>query len=144
VERTLRQAGVDSIAWLAGDRSDVPKLLAGFDLFVLPSIAEGVSNTILEAMATGLPVLATRVGGNPELVEDRTTGRLVPAADSAALAAAMLDYLHDPETGRSHGAAGRARVERQFSLERMVADYDKLYGQLLARASVARAGLQAT
>lgn len=144
VERILRQAGVQSLVWLAGDRSDVPQLLAGFDLFVLPSRAEGVSNTILEAMATGLPVLATRVGGNPELVDEGVTGRLVPAADSAALAAALLGYLRDPALGRAQGRAGRVQVERQFSLERMLADYDALYTRLLARVHPARAGLQAT
>jgi sugar transferase (PEP-CTERM/EpsH1 system associated) len=144
VSGILRQGGVESLAWLAGDRSDVPQLLAAFDLFVLPSLAEGVSNTILEAMATALPVLATRVGGNPELIEEGATGRLVASANSEALAGAMLQYLHDPATVTQQGNAGRTRVETRFSLERMVASYDALYAQLLGRLSPASSGLQTT
>ncbi|HTT13505.1 MAG TPA: TIGR03088 family PEP-CTERM/XrtA system glycosyltransferase [Burkholderiaceae bacterium] len=144
VRRILEQGGVTSLAWFAGDRADVAQLLAAFDLFVLPSLAEGVSNTILEAMATGLPVLATRVGGNPELVDDGMSGRLVPAADDRALASAMLEYMHDPARRAAEGRAGRERVERRFSLERMVAGYDDLYTQLLSRLNPAARGLQAT
>ena len=80
------QAGVRDRAWFAGERADVPEIMRGLDCFVLPSLAEGVSNTILEAMASGLPVVATRVGGNPELIEDGMTGTLVPPANSDALA----------------------------------------------------------
>jgi sugar transferase (PEP-CTERM/EpsH1 system associated) len=144
IEQILRESGADSLAWLAGDRDDVAELLTGFDLFVLPSLAEGVSNTVLEAMATGLPVVATRVGGNPELVAEGVTGRLVPPADSAALAAAMLGYLRDRETVCSHGRAGRERAETKFSLERMLADYDHLYMRLLERMTPAARRLHAT
>ena len=77
----LRAAGIESLAWFAGARNDVPAMLRGMDCFVLPSLAEGISNTILEAMATGLPVIATEVGGNCELVVDGVTGSLVPPAD---------------------------------------------------------------
>jgi len=144
VRRILQEGGVASQAWFAGDRSDVPQLLAAFDLFVLPSLAEGVSNTILEAMATALPVLATRVGGNPELVDEGVSGRLVPAANDAALATAMLEYLHDPARLTLQGQAGRERVEKRFSLERMVTSYDELYSQLSGRLDTASTGLQAT
>ena len=75
----LADAGVESLAWLPGERADVPDLMRTFDVFALPSLGEGISNTILEAMATGLPVVATRVGGNAELVEEGVTGTLVPA-----------------------------------------------------------------
>jgi sugar transferase (PEP-CTERM/EpsH1 system associated) len=129
----LQQAGVADLAWLAGARDDVPAILRGLDLFVLPSLAEGISNTILEAMASGLPVVATRVGGNAELVEDGLTGRLVPAAGFEALASAILDYFKRPQDARRHGRAGRVRAERQFSLDRMAADYDRLYARMLAR-----------
>ena len=106
-------------------------LLQGLDCFVLPSLAEGVSNTILEAMAAGLPVVATRVGANGELVEDGVTGRLVPPADSDALARAMVDYFKDPMMARQHGRAGRQVVVRRFSLERMVEEYRRLYSALI-------------
>lgn len=136
VERTLTAAGMRELAWLPGERDDVPEIMRGLDCFVLPSLAEGISNTILEAMASGLTVIATRVGGNAELVEESLTGRLVPPADSEALATRILDYLHHPEVLRRHGKAGRNRAERQFSLDRMVADYDRLYRRLLQRRGV--------
>jgi len=136
VERTLADAGMRELAWLPGERNDVPEIMRGLDCFVLPSLAEGISNTILEAMASGLTVIATRVGGNAELVEDGLTGRLVPPADGEALATRVLDYLHHPDVARRHGKAGRNRVERQFSLDRMVADYDRLYRRLLQRRGV--------
>ena len=131
VETILESAGVRELAWFAGERADVVPLLQGLDCFVLPSLAEGVSNTILEAMACGLPVVATRVGANAELVEQDVTGRTVPAADSDALAREIGAYFTTPALARQHGQAGRRRVERRFSLERMVDDYDRVYTGLL-------------
>ena len=131
VETILESAGVRELAWFAGERADVVPLLQGLDCFVLPSLAEGVSNTILEAMACGLPVVATRVGANAELVEQDVTGRTVPAADSDALAREIGAYFTTPALARQHGQAGRRRVERRFSLERMVDDYDRVYRGLL-------------
>jgi len=131
VETLLESAGVRELAWFAGERADVVPLLQGLDCFVLPSLAEGVSNTILEAMACGLPVVATRVGANAELVEQNVTGRTVPAADSDALAREIGAYFTTPALARQHGQAGRRRVERRFSLERMVDDYDRVYRGLL-------------
>lgn len=128
----LRQEGATSAAWLPGARDDVADQLRGFDLFVLPSKAEGISNTILEAMATGLPVVATRVGGNPELVLEGTTGALVPDSDPAALAAAIGRYVENPELVRAHGAAGRARAIREFSLDRMIERYLTVYDEYAA------------
>jgi sugar transferase (PEP-CTERM/EpsH1 system associated) len=126
----LDGAGAGGLAWLPGERSDIPEILRGLDVFVLPSRAEGISNTILEAMATGLPVVATRVGGNGELVADGETGRLVPRDDPAALAAALAGYLDDPALRAAHGAAGLRRVRESFGLEGMVDRYLAVYDEL--------------
>ena len=132
VEEVLDQAGMRELAWLPGARDDVPEILRGLDCFVLPSLAEGISNTILEAMACGLPVVATRVGGNPELMEDGMTGRLVPQANAEAMAGALFHYYNDPVLARRHGRAGRQLILQRFSLDRMVSDYLSLYDGLLA------------
>lgn len=141
VQAVLSQAGVADLAWLAGKRDDVPEFMRGLDGFVLPSLSEGISNTILEAMATALPVTATRVGGNVELIEDGATGRLVASDDVEAMAAALLDDLVDPLAARRRGLAARADVERRFSLDAMVRSYGDLYDRLLGQAA-AVGGLQ--
>lgn len=132
--RRLAAAGLAERAWLPGDRRDIPDLMRSFDAFVLPSWAEGISNTVLEAMASGLPVVATRVGGNAELVDDGRTGRLVPPAQAEALAAALVAVAGDPSVARAMGATGRARALAQFSLDAMVSAYDSLYRGLLRPA----------
>lgn len=132
IEKVLEAAGMRQFAWLPGERDDVPDILRSLDCFVLPSLAEGISNTILEAMACGIPVVATRVGGNPELVEDGMTGRLVPQANADSMASALLGYCQDPVLARRHGHAGRHAVLQRFSLDRMVADYLSLYDGLAA------------
>jgi sugar transferase (PEP-CTERM/EpsH1 system associated) len=124
-------AGLASQAWFPGSREDVPEFMRSLDVFVLPSLGEGVSNTVLEAMASGLPVVATRVGGNPELVEDGITGALVPAGDVEAMARALLRYADDTGLRRQHGAAARSRIESAFSLDRMVAGYLDVYEVVL-------------
>lgn len=134
-ENELRQAGVEQLAWLPGARNDVAQLLRGFDAFVLPSLAEGISNTILEAMATGLPVVATNVGGNPDLLRNGETGLLVPRSDPDALAQALRTYIDDPTLAAQHGRAGRERVEREFSLEVMMRRYMAVYDDVLGIAS---------
>jgi sugar transferase (PEP-CTERM/EpsH1 system associated) len=131
VERTIDEAGLRGLVWFAGERSDVPELLRHLDCFVLPSLGEGISNTILEAMASAVPVVATRVGGNGELVSDGYTGTLVEPADSAALARAILGYHADPATAHRHGAAGRQCAVGSFSLQRMVDRYHDLYARSL-------------
>ena len=131
-ENVISEAGIDDIVDFVGESGDVSAELARMDVFVLPSLTEGISNTILEAMAAGLPVVATAVGGNSELVEDGVTGALVPADDVAALAAAMAQYIDAPEVRRAHAAAGRARVEANFTIDAMVDAYDRLYRQLAA------------
>lgn len=136
VEAVLDAAGMRQLAWLPGERDDVPEILSGLDCFALPSLAEGISNTILEAMACGLPVVATRVGGNPELVEHGMTGQLVPPANAEAMATALLHYFEDPVLARRHGRAGRHAVVQRFSLDRMVTDYLSLYQGLIAGQKV--------
>ncbi len=126
-QAVLDEAGVADLAWLPGERADVPAVMRGLHAFVLPSLAEGISNTILEAMASGLPVVATAVGGNPELVADGRSGLLVPPDDVDAMAQALLRLARDPQAARAMGAAGRADVERRFSLDAMVAAYQRLY-----------------
>jgi sugar transferase (PEP-CTERM/EpsH1 system associated) len=131
--RLLRDGGAESLAWLPGERDDVPELMRGFDVFVLPSLGEGISNTILEAMATGLPVVATRVGGNPELVDDGETGALVPSGDVQALAAALRAHVRHLDRSRRLGAEARRRVEERFSIAAMVAGYLGVYDAALQR-----------
>lgn len=127
----LDAAGLSSLAWLPGEHDDVPVVMRGLDAFVLPSLGEGISNTILEAMASGLPVVATAVGGNAELVADGRTGWVTPSDDVEAMAAALISLARDPDAARAMGRAGRTEVERRFSLKSMVQAYQDLYEQSL-------------
>jgi glycosyltransferase involved in cell wall biosynthesis len=138
----LAEGGVADLAWLPGERSDVPDVMCGLDLFVLPSQAEGISNTILEAMACACPVLATRVGGNAELVEPGVTGELVLAGDVEAMAQALVALAADPASAARLGQAGRARVEQRFCLQAMVGAYQRLYEQVLVAAGVSADHMQ--
>lgn len=133
VEAAIRDAGLQAHVWLAGVRQDVPAVLRGLDAFALPSRAEGISNTILEAMACGLPIVATRVGGTPDLIDEGVTGMLVPPADPRAFGEALLGLMQNPYAARRLATAARGECERRFSLDRMVADYAALYDDLLAR-----------
>ncbi len=126
-----RELGLGERVRLLGERQDIPQVLQALDCFVLPSVGEGISNAILEAMATALPVVATRVGGNVELVEDGETGLLVQVRQPEALVRALDCYLGDPAIARKHGAAARARAEREFGLERMLTGYGDLYRSLV-------------
>jgi glycosyltransferase involved in cell wall biosynthesis len=110
-----------------GSVREIPALLGRASLFVLSSLTEGVSLTLLEAMASGLPVIATRVGGNPEVVADGETGLLVPPGDPRALAAAVFRLRRDWGQAAQLGRAGRRRVEACFDVRRMVAEYEKMY-----------------
>ena len=127
----LRSGGCLELAWLAGERSSVPEIMRSFDLFVLPSLNEGISNTILEAMASGLPVVATRVGGNPELVQDGLTGTLVTSGDRAGMVQAMHTYYSDRDLARRHGLEARRVAEQRFRIDVMVAQYLQLYETML-------------
>jgi sugar transferase (PEP-CTERM/EpsH1 system associated) len=139
VRALLADAGAADLAWLPGARDDVPQLMRAMDLFVLSSLNEGISNTILEAMASGLPIVATNVGGNAELVRDGGTGILVPPGDPAALAAALRRYLRDPALREAHALAARERALADFSMEAMVRGYLDVYDRLLGRESLAHA-----
>jgi sugar transferase (PEP-CTERM/EpsH1 system associated) len=136
VQALLAEAGVADLAWLPGERSDVADLMRGFHAFALPSLAEGISNTILEAMASSLPVMATNVGGNADLVQSDQTGLLVPAGEPAAMTAALLDLAADPERAKAMGVAGRARVDAKFSMPAMVNTYQSVYDRQLRQARV--------
>lgn len=129
----LEQAGCAGNAWLPGERSDVPDVMRGLDCFVLPSLAEGISNTILEAMACGLPVIATDVGGNSELIEAGKTGVVVPAGDVPAMAREIIGLATQREKARTMGLDGRKRVEQTFSMTAMVKQYQDLYDRCLKR-----------
>ena len=135
VQAILDEAGAGFCAWLPGERADVPDVMRSLDCFVLPSLAEGISNTILEAMACGLPMVVTAVGGNAELVAAGVSGELVPSDDADAMAQAMLGLWRAPARCRSMGQAGREAVERRFSMQAMVAAYQSLYDSQLAAAA---------
>ncbi|MDH3994606.1 MAG: glycosyltransferase, partial [Gammaproteobacteria bacterium] len=130
LESLIEQNDIQTRVWLAGSVENVPQLLQAMDVFVLPSLAEGISNTILEAMACGLPVVATRVGGNEELVVEGETGFLVSRADPGAMAETLLHYLEDDTLRDRHGAAARRRVEKNFSIHGMVNRYLEVYDEL--------------
>lgn len=123
-------AGLRDCVWLAGPRTDVAAVMRSFSLFALSSIAEGTPVTLLEAMATGLPVVATGVGGIPALVGDGVCGTLVPPSDPERMAHALAAYAGDDGACRRHGAAGRARVETDYSIAAMVGAYAALYDAL--------------
>jgi glycosyltransferase involved in cell wall biosynthesis len=132
LERDLELLGLVSEVDLLGERDGVPLLLADADIFALASASEGMPLSVLEAMAAGLPVVASAVGGVPEAVVDGETGFLVPAGDVAAFASALGRLVESPDLRRRMGAAGRARVERAFDLEECRRAHVDLYGKLLA------------
>jgi glycosyltransferase involved in cell wall biosynthesis len=131
LQQTARDEGVTDSVHFLGDRNDVRELLQGLDLFVLSSVSEGYSMALLEACAVALPIVATDVGGNGEIVRDGETGRLVPASDATALAAGMRELLGQPARAAAVAQAARTWVEAHGSLENMAARYADLY-----RASV--------
>lgn len=137
LESCVRDEGVEDMVWLAGERSDVPDMLRMIDLFVLPSLGEGISNTMLEAMASGLPLIATRVGGNPELVDEGVNGLLVPARDPDALARAIGVYAGDEVRLHRHGMAGFTKVTECFGWDQCVESYLGVYDKLLGRVKLA-------
>lgn len=132
-ERQVEALGISTAFRFLGCRTDVPDILASCDIAVLPSKAEGLPNAVLEYMAAGLPTIVSRVGGNPELVQDGVTGLLVPAEDSDALRDALLRLLHDPEMSARIAANGRRMATQDFSFERLVREVDELYSELLAK-----------
>lgn len=133
-QHLLADAGLGELAWLPGEHRDIAAIMRGFDCFVLPSLAEGISNTILEAMASGLPVIATAVGGNADLVATGVSGEIVPSADVEVMAQQICRLASHPDLARRMGRAGRANAEQRFSLNAMVATYRRTYDMLLANA----------
>lgn len=131
----LQEAGQAGAAWLPGSRDDLPLLMQEMDIFALGSLKEGISNTLLESMASGVPLVATMTGGNIEIIEHEMTGRLVPVGDSQALAAAVLYYVKNNEIRQRHGAAARDRAESYYSLERMLENYYNLYASFSRKES---------
>ncbi|WP_298195482.1 glycosyltransferase, partial [Ferrovum sp.] len=123
----LDQAGLTRRVWLPGARHDIPALLRHLDLFVLPSLAEGISNTLLESMASGVPVIATQVGGNPELVTPGIDGSLIPSNQVPALVHALLGYLLDPSKLLQQSNDARHTALERFSLKVMVDHYEAIY-----------------
>jgi sugar transferase (PEP-CTERM/EpsH1 system associated) len=133
LEAHIARLGLHDQVCLLGDRKDVPAILAECDVFALSSVAEGIPLTLLEAMAAGLPIVATRVGGVGEVVLDGVTGTLVEPGNPAVLAQALRGYMEDALRRAQHGEAGRQRVEQHFSLAAMLAGYTSLYDEVLAR-----------
>jgi glycosyltransferase involved in cell wall biosynthesis len=133
LEEEIEALGLSGRVRLAGERRDVPELLAAADVFVLPSASEGLPVSVLEAMAAGLPVIASRVGGVPEQVSDGETGLLVEPGDPNELTAALDRLIADPSLRRRLGAAGRARAEQAFDLDPFRRAHVELYSRELAR-----------
>jgi sugar transferase (PEP-CTERM/EpsH1 system associated) len=131
LEKQARELGLEDSLWFAGDRADVPELLQLMDVFVLPSLGEGISNTILEAMSSGLPVVATAVGGNLELVEPQERGALVPSGDVAALAEEIAALLGNEAEREKQGENARRWVNENFDWDRTVRMYLDVYARVL-------------
>lgn len=129
----LQAAGLAHLAWLPGARDDIADIMQVLDVFVLPSKNEGISNTILEALASGLPVIATAVGGNLELVEAGVNGMLVQPGDVGGMAQALLAYLDAPARIAEQGASARQQAQQRFSIPVMAEAYAAVYDQTLQR-----------
>ena len=132
-ERAIAKAGLGGVVHLLGWRDDVPELLAGMDIFLLTSLFEGLPRVVLQATAASVPVVATDTGGVAEVIVDGETGRLVPPANPAAAAEAIVALAHDPDLRRRFAAAARSRLGGEFEIRRMVSDLEDLYEDVLAR-----------
>ena len=133
----IKRHGLEQTVELVGERDDIAELLSTADIFVLSSASEGMPISIIEAMAAELPVVATAVGGIPELIVDGETGFLVPARDSSALAHALGCLVADPALRRRQGKAARARAEREFDLPAFRRAHIALYSSLLSARGIA-------
>lgn len=127
LQQLAAELGISGHVMFLGARLDVPECLAALDVFAFPSINEGMGRALIEAMAVGLPVVATRVGGIPDVVADGETGVLVPPRDEAALAGALLGLLRDPRRRQTYGQAARRSMDERFDVEAMVGAIDRLY-----------------
>jgi glycosyltransferase involved in cell wall biosynthesis len=136
LERQIKERGLEKHVFLLGFRPDILSIHKGFDIFVMSSVTEGLGTSLLDAMACGKPIVATRAGGMPEVVADGETGLLVPPRDDAALAAAMVTLLTDRAARERMGTAGQRRARERFSAERMVQDTLELYTRVAMHAHV--------
>ena len=136
LERQVSEAELEKNFLFLGRRDDIPELLACCDLSVLPSEAEGMPNSVLEAMAAGLPVIATSVGGTPEIIRDGVNGLLVPPQNPRALAEAILRVLQDPNLARTLSHAGQERIRTCFGFDRLIAELERLYREPPARRTL--------
>ena len=136
IRTQVEAAGIADRVWLAGSRTDIAELMRGFSVFALPSFAEGTPVTLLEAMASSLPVVASKVGGIPDVVSEES-GVLTAATDTEAIAAALMQYCREPALAARHGAAGRRTVEQHYSIAAMLTAYTRLYDALSAAKAVA-------
>ncbi len=130
LQALVAELGIQKQTWFPGALADVRPVMQCFDVFVLSSLSEGISNTILEAMATGLPVVATAVGGNLELVTDRCTGRFFEPGDVAQLVNLLDEYATNAPQRREHAGLARKRAEEVFGLPVMVENYQRVYEEL--------------
>jgi glycosyltransferase involved in cell wall biosynthesis len=133
IEKLVAEQGLSSVVTIAGQQVDMPAVYAGMDIFVLPSLNEGLPMTLLEAMAASKPVIATRVGAVPTVIADGETGVLIEPADSAALTRAIIELLNNPERCRLLAQNARAQVERNYTAAAMTERYRELYRTVLAR-----------
>jgi sugar transferase (PEP-CTERM/EpsH1 system associated) len=138
IKAKVAKAGLDEVVWLPGARTDVADILRHVTIFAMSSIAEGTPGSVLEAMASGLPVVGTRVGGIPEVIDDGVTGAVVPPSNPGALADALARYIADAKLAVEHGAAGRERVLRKYSMTGMMSAYMSLYDNLCERKNIIR------
>jgi glycosyltransferase involved in cell wall biosynthesis len=130
LERSIKEHGLEKHVFLAGFRADVLSVLKAFDIFVMSSVTEGLGTSLLDAMAAGKPIVATRAGGIPEVVADGETGMLVAPRDHDAMAEALVRLLKDPGLRKQMGAAGQVRAHQKFSAERMVERTARLYARI--------------
>lgn len=131
LQRLAAAGGAAGRVWFMNSRNDIPEMLHALDVVVSPSLSEGFSNAILEAMAAGKPVIATRVGGSPEQIIDGVTGLLVPPQDAGAIAQALLTLLRSPGLRREMGTAAQRHVQENFSVAIMTRNHTRLYDDLL-------------
>jgi glycosyltransferase involved in cell wall biosynthesis len=137
LEKQVHEHHLEKHVLLPGFRTDVLGCIKGFDLFVMSSVTEGLGTSLLDAMACGRPIVATRAGGIPEIVEHEVNGLLVPVRDHHALADAIVRALKDPDMRRQMGEAGLARANQRFTVERMVAETATVYARVAGRPHVA-------
>lgn len=135
IQQEISTLEIADLVWIPGNRQDMDDIFRSFDVFVLPSLSEGISYTMLEAMASGLPIIATKVGGNPELIEDHVQGLLPPSADTDVLKQAMARLATTPVDRERFGKAARAKFLENYSIDAMLNQYIAIYDALLGQSA---------